>query len=276
MKLAKLILPSTAAVLGVALQGCAVVPFIPMIAHATPRVLFPNSNPAAQPLAAKPDPPDPVVASKLATGRPGDGDNGVTIPSQERIAFMPDAPGSIPLRVAAVDLISDLKAHTVGDVITVQVVESVSGESKAETNLANKRSLNAGVPNLLTATESLAQHNPLLSLSNMLNGASDNSTTGTGDMTAGDTFTTTISAVVTAVNPSGTLAIRGERSLKINGENDTIHLSGVVRPQDIDSNNSVASTAVADLKLSITGEGLIRDKQGDGLATRLVDWLWLF
>jgi flagellar basal body L-ring protein FlgH len=49
--------------------------------------------------------------------------------------------GSIPLRVNAVDLVGDLKARNVGDLVTVQVVESFSSESKAGTDLANKRSL---------------------------------------------------------------------------------------------------------------------------------------
>jgi flagellar L-ring protein precursor FlgH len=82
--------------------------------------------------------------------------------------------------------------------------------------------------------------------------------------------------VVVAVNPSGTLSVRGERQLRVNGEDDTIHLAGVVRPQDIDSNDAISSAQVADLDLSITGQGQIRDKQGDGLGTRLLDWLWLF
>jgi flagellar L-ring protein FlgH len=198
------------------------------------------------------------------------------IADQDRVAFVPSAPGSIPLRVAAADLVADVKARTVGDVITVDVAESIAGESKAATALANQRSTQAGIPNFFSFTEGLAKHNPLLNTSNLINTSSSNSTTGTGDMTAADTFTATVSAVVTAVNPSGTLSIKGERQLTLNGEDDTIRLSGVVRPQDIDSTDSISSSQIADLELSITGKGQIRDKQGDGIGTRLLDWLWLF
>jgi flagellar L-ring protein precursor FlgH len=263
-------------ILASGLQGCAVVPFVPLIAHATPRVLFPDHDPAAQTAKPDPIPPDPVVTQKLATGGAGEGDAGVAIPQQDRVAFAPDAPGSIPLRVSAVDLVSDLRAHTVGDVITVKVVESVSGETKAETDLANKRSTSGGITNLFAAAESIAAHNPLVNLGSLVNGGSDNSSTGTGDMTAGDTFTATLSAVVTNVNPSGTLTVKGQRDLRVNGEDDTIHLSGVVRPEDIDATNTVLSTSMADLQVSISGEGLVRDKQGNGIGTRLMDWLWLF
>lgn len=273
---------AAAGVLAVAfvMQGCAMAPFAPMIAHAAPRILFPNHDRSANAgQNPAPDPPDPVIEKAISattTTTAGPADRGAYIGQQDAAAFLPDSPGSIPLRVSTVDIVSDFKAHSVGDVVTVEVVESINGQSSASTNLSNKRSIQAGVPNLFTATESLAAHNPLLNLTDMIQGASDNSTTGSGDMSAADTFTATISAVVVAVNPSGTLAIRGDRNLRINGEDDTIHLSGVVRSEDIDSNDTVTSQNVADLRLSITGEGQIRDKQGDGLGTRLLDWLWIF
>jgi len=270
---------AAASVIAGALEGCAVIPFVPTIAHVAPRMLFPDHDPAQTAAPNAPPPPaapDPVLTKAIAARPALEGDTGVMIDQQDRVSFAPAAPGSIPLRVNAVDLVADVKARNVGDVITIQVVESVSGESKAGTNLSNQRSLNAGIPNLFTAVESLAKHNPLLNLGNMANAASANSTTGTGDMTAADTFTATVSALVVAVNPSGTLTIKGERQLTLNGEDDTIHISGVVRPQDIDSNDSVSSTQVADLQLSITGQGQIRDKQGNGIGTRAMDWLWLF
>jgi flagellar L-ring protein FlgH len=262
------------AVCVVIFQGCAVLPFAPAIASVAPRVLFPNHDPSASSKSK------PIVASdpqiQAAVTADAAGDTGADIADQDRVAFAPASPGSIPLRVAAADLVADVKARAVGDVITVSVVESISGESKADTQLDNKRALQSGIPNFFTFTEGLATHNPLLNLSSMLNSQSDSSTTGDGDMTAADTFNATVSAVVTAVNPSGTLSIRGERQLTLNGEDDTIRLSGVVRPEDIDSNNTVSSSEVADLDVSISGQGQIRDKQGNGLGTRLFDWLWLF
>jgi flagellar L-ring protein FlgH len=255
------------------LPGCALLPFAPTIAHVAPRILFPNHDPNAShgaPALA----PDPQIESAVAT--PSGGDTGITIPNQDRVAFVPAAPGSIPLRVAAADLVADVKARTIGDVVTVNVVESITSESKAATSLANKRSIEGGIPNLFTFTEGLGKYNPLLNLTSMINSTADNSTDGQGDMTAADTFTANVSAVVTAVNPGGTLSIKGERQLQINGENDTIRLSGVVRPEDINSDDTIASSDVADLEVSIAGKGQIRDKQGNGLGTRLFDWLWLF
>jgi flagellar L-ring protein precursor FlgH len=281
MKANKLALSALIAA-NLALCGCAAaaLPFIPTIAHVVPRVLFPGHQAGGvrpiQNADANADKADPALAQAITAPPAVEGDTGLRINQQDRVSFQPDADGSIPLRVVAVDLVSDVKARTVGDVVTVNVVESVSSETKQGTTLSNQRQISAGLPNLFMAAESLARHNPMLNLGSLVNGTSANQTAGTGDMTAADTFTATISAIVVAVNPSGTLSIKGERRITINGEDDAIHLSGVVRPEDIDSTNSITSAQVADLQLGITGQGQIRDKQGDGLGTRIFDWLWLF
>jgi flagellar L-ring protein precursor FlgH len=130
------------------------------------------------------------------------------------------------------------------------------------------------MPNLFGVAEGWAAKNPMVNLNSLLNGSTDNASTGTGDMSAADTFTATVSAVVVAVNPSGTLSIKGDRHVRVNGEDDTIHMSGVIRPQDLDSNNMISSGQVADLEVSMLGQGQVRDKQGNGVGTRLFDWLW--
>jgi flagellar L-ring protein FlgH len=255
-------------------NGCAIVPFIPMLAS-VPKLFVPAPSPAVQPVAeATPIQPDPAVREAISAAPTGDA--GVLIPQLDRVAYQPSAEGSIPMRVAAVDLVSDVKAHVVGDIVTVNVLEAITSEAKAGTALENKRAITAGIPNLFGAAESVAQHNPLVNLNSLINSSSDNSSTGIGDMSAADTFTATVSAVVVAVNPSGTLSIKGDRHVRVNGEDDTMHLSGVVRPQDLDSNNMVSSTQIANLEVSMLGQGQVRDKQGNGLGTRLFDWLWAF
>jgi flagellar L-ring protein precursor FlgH len=255
--------------------GCAALPFLPLIAE-VPKMITPDGpQSGAKPSAeATPMKPDPVIQAAIST--PPVGDAGVMIPQTDRVAFQPDAQGSIPLRVAAADLVSDVKARSVGDVVTVNVVEAISSEAKAGTTVGNQRAITGALPNFFGVAESLGKHNKSVNLNSLLNSSSSNSTTGTGDMTADDTFTATVSTIVVGVNPTGTLAVKGDRQMRVNGENDTIHLSGIVRPQDLDSNNQISSTQVADLELSLTGEGQIRDKQGNGIGTRIFDWLWLF
>jgi flagellar L-ring protein precursor FlgH len=266
--------------IGTIVQGCAAaIPFLPALASAVPGLLMMpmGSSHKNETIGdTKPIERDPAIQQAISAPAAIPGDSGMLIPQQDRVSFQPAAEGSIPLRVGAVDIVSDLKARAVGDIVTVNVVESMSSESKAATSLGKTSSISAGMPNLLSGTEWLSKHYPLLNTGSLINGSSASSTTGAGDMSANDTFTATVSSIVVAVNPSGTLSIKGDRHVRVNGEDDTIRLSGVVRPEDLDSNNMVSSTQVADLEVSMTGQGEIHDKQGNGLGTRAFDWLWPF
>ena len=76
--------------------------------------------------------------------------------------------------------------------------------------------------------------------------------------------------------PSGNLAIEGKREISINNERKEILLQGVVRPRDIDYNNSVLSTQIADAKMIYTGVGVVGEKQRPGWLARAMDFMWPF
>jgi flagellar L-ring protein FlgH len=268
------------ATLGTVIQGCAAaIPLLPMLASVPTLLMTPVSSSKskdAKPIENKPMTPDPEMQAAITAKSQTPGDRGVDIAQQDQVSFHPDAEGSIPMRVGAVDMVSDDKARSVGDIVTVNVVESMSSESKAGSSLSKTSALNAGMPNLFSGIETLSKKLPLLNTSSLINTSSSNTSAGSGDMSADDTFTATISSIVVAVNPSGTLSVRGDRQIRVNGEDDTIRLSGVVRPEDLDSNNSISSSLVANLQVSMVGSGQIRDQQGAGAGSRLFDWIWPF
>jgi len=76
--------------------------------------------------------------------------------------------------------------------------------------------------------------------------------------------------------PNGNLAIQGSRQVQVNNENQFINIQGVVRSEDISSNNIVLSTFIADAKIELSGRGVISDKQRVGWLTRILDWVWPF
>lgn len=82
-----------------------------------------------------------------------------------------------------------------------------------------------------------------------------------------------ISSRIQEVLPDGSLKISGAKSLKINDEESTVLLTGVIRPYDVDSLNRVPSTKVADLKLDYKGTGPASAKATPGLLTRIFNWL---
>jgi flagellar L-ring protein FlgH len=186
------------------------------------------------------------------------------------------ADGAIPVDLTFAYTVGDLKAHQVGDTVTVDVTESVVGQTQATTDLSNSRGISAGVPNLFGALESVAAANPIVDLKNLVSAQSGINDSGSGAMKTTDAITTTVSAVVTEVLPSGDLRIEGSRHIQLNGENDAIHLRGIVRPQDINSDNTVSSTQIADLDVGLVGSGWVRDQQGGGWGTRILSWIWPF
>jgi flagellar L-ring protein precursor FlgH len=107
-------------------------------------------------------------------------------------------------------------------------------------------------------------------------GKAKNKFGGKGATSRADTLTGTMSVHVTEVLPNGDLRIEGHREVKINGETQTMTLSGVVRRVDVDTRNTVLSTAIADARIEYTGLGVVDDVQRPGWLVRLLDWLYPF
>ncbi len=109
---------------------------------------------------------------------------------------------------------------------------------------------------------------PFVRLSNTFSGQSTTSTAQSA--TGADSFTSTMMATVTNVLPSGTLQISGDQGVTVNGRAQTLHITGLIRPEDIDSTDTVLSSRVADVHASFKGN----DQQHKGLLARIVNWLF--
>ncbi len=77
-------------------------------------------------------------------------------------------------------------------------------------------------------------------------------------------------ATVTGVLPSGALQIAGDQGLTINGRAQTLHITGIVRPEDIDNTDTVLASRVANVQASFKGD----DQKSKGLLARIVSWLF--
>ena len=166
-------------------------------------------------------------------------------------------------------MFSDLRARNVGDIVTINIVESASASKNATTKTAKTTALDASWSGVLA------------NLSGELVGSSQkaafgNSFDGQGATTRNSTLNAYISAQVIQVLPSGNLAIMGSRQVQVNNENQIINIQGVIRPVDIDSTNQVLSTAIAEAKIELNGQGVISDKQRVGWLTKILDWVWPF
>jgi len=83
-----------------------------------------------------------------------------------------------------------------------------------------------------------------------------------------------MSAQIVDILPNGNLKIEGKRTVEINGEEQTTILTGVVRPRDILSDNTVYSYLIADASISYRGRGMVNDAAKPGILSRFINWLF--
>lgn len=187
------------------------------------------------------------------------------------------APGSLwPGESTRNSLFADNKARYVNDIVTIVVDESSSGQNKATTNTSKDTKTSAGINALLGIDTSILKANPNMGGQISVGGTSTNSLKGAGDTSRGGSLQARVAARVVAVMDNGLLMIEGRRQLTLNEEDQYIVLTGMIRPDDITSENLIHSSLIADARIVYTGSGVIHDKQRPGWLTRLVDWGWPF
>ena len=167
---------------------------------------------------------------------------------------------------------ADQKARRTGDILTVRIVEAAEASNAADTDLSRKSSISARVDNFFTAKKFLGV--PLTQ--NLAESSSENAHVGKGTTTREGKVTASMTAVVMQTLPNGNLVIKGVRAIGVNHEEQFITLTGIVRQEDIARDNTVLSTQIADAHITMTGSGVVADKQRSGWGVWLFDWLWPF
>jgi flagellar L-ring protein precursor FlgH len=182
---------------------------------------------------------------------------------------LPATEGSIWNSSISYSLYADVKARNVGDIVTINIVESASASKNATTKTARNSDINAGWSGVLAKmTGDWVGSEVKSSYANSFNGE--------GTTTRNSSLNAYITVRVIQVLPNGNLVIQGAREVQVNNENQFINIQGVIRPEDISSNNIVLSTFVADAKIELTGQGVVSDKQRVGWLTRILDLIWPF
>ena len=156
---------------------------------------------------------------------------------------------------------SDRRANNVGDIITITLEESLNASNSGSETLSKTDAYAFDLPEALFGPSSLLGKlffNGGVKENNLAGGTTQ-SFTGSGTAAQANTLTGTMSVTVVRVYPNGNLEVKGERKLSYNSGTEYIRLSGVIRPEDISSSNTVSSTKVADAQLSYTGTGDMND-----------------
>jgi flagellar L-ring protein precursor FlgH len=168
----------------------------------------------------------------------------------------------------------DQRAAAVGDIVTVVVSMTDSAQLNNVTTLTRASTEDAGAANLAGLTSRLGPG--ISSPSKLINLASDNSNTGNGQIQRNEAVALRLAGVITQVLPNGNLVVAARQEFVVNSELRELKVTGVIRPQDIASDNTVTHDRMAEARIQYGGRGEMTDLQTTRWGQQLMDILLPF
>ncbi|MDZ7621012.1 MAG: flagellar basal body L-ring protein FlgH [Candidatus Competibacteraceae bacterium] len=179
--------------------------------------------------------------------------------------------GAIYQANSDIRLFEDRTARRVGDIVVIRLVENTAASKSASTSVDKSSEVSLANPILFGAPFSARG----ITLDTSISGGREHGGGGSSDQS--NSLTGNVSAVVVGVYPNGNLAVRGEKMLTLNQGEEFVQISGVIRPEDIGSNNTVLSSQVADARITYAGGGVLADANTVGWLGRFfLSPLWPF
>jgi flagellar L-ring protein precursor FlgH len=185
-------------------------------------------------------------------------------PQSESSLWHPGRPASM--------LFTDARALRVNDLVVIKVEEVADAKRSANTDLTRESDSSASITAFLGLLSKLKS----AGIDPSLGGSSASHFKGDGQSGRSEYLTATVPAMVRKVLPNGNLFVEGHRVVLVNAEEQHFYISGVVRPIDIDQENSVKSSMVADAEIEFVGNGVLTDNQRQGWFQRYFGWIWPF
>jgi flagellar L-ring protein FlgH len=168
----------------------------------------------------------------------------------------------------------DQRAHQIGDILTVQVKITDKATLENETQRSRKNSEDSGIDNFFGKSKI-----PIMNAAvptRIFTGDSTSSSDGKGSVDRKEELSTNVAAVVTQVLPNGNLVVEGKQEVRVNYEIRELIVAGIVRPEDIQSDNTIDSTKIAEARIAYGGRGQISDVQQPRYGQQWLDVLLPF
>jgi flagellar L-ring protein precursor FlgH len=195
------------------------------------------------------------------------------MPEVQPVSYQPNS----LWRSGATAFFKDPRAKQVGDLLTVKVDITDKAEIENKTKRARTTSEQSGVSNFLGFESKLAAVLPnAVDPGNLIKAGSTTSSEGEGTVDRKETLTTNVAAVVTQVLPNGSLVIEGKQEIRVNFEVRELIVAGVVRTEDIDSDNTIPSEKIAQARIAYGGRGQLTDVQQPRYGQQVMDVLLPF
>lgn len=202
-----------------------------------------------------PKPGDPYYSPVIITGE----------------ASPPPSAGSLYREGMSLSLYGDRKAHRIGDVITIALQEQTISSKSSSTSVSKESDMSFNEGSLLGTNPTFKN----LSLLTDLQQARDFE--GEAESDQSNRLQGTVTVTVADILPNGNLVVRGEKWITLNKGDEFIRVSGIVRPEDIDTRNTVPSTKLANAHIAYSGTGALADSQDMGWLSRVFNTVfWPF
>jgi flagellar L-ring protein precursor FlgH len=177
----------------------------------------------------------------------------MTVRPEPRMATGPSN-GSIYNVASARPLFEDRRARFIGDLLTINIQETVQASKKGNTTAERNHTIEATTPTIVGLPFKGAQ-------GTALSASDSNKFSGKGENSSSNAFTGTITVTVIEVYPNGNLLVSGEKQIGLKEGEEFIRFSGVVNPNNITGSNTVVSTQVADARIEYKANGFIDSAQ---------------
>ncbi len=180
-------------------------------------------------------------------------------------------------RAGARQFFKDQRAAGVGDILTVMIAISDNATIANKTTRTRTNTEDASANSFLGYEATLNRLLPTnISPGSLVDLDSSNKTEGDGNITRGETINLKVAAVVTQRLPNGNLALHGRQEIQVNYEVRELQIAGVIRPEDIGSDNTISYEKIAEARIAYGGRGQITDIQQPRYGQQIFDILFPF
>jgi flagellar L-ring protein FlgH len=168
----------------------------------------------------------------------------------------------------------DQRAHQVGDILTVKVNLNDKANIANETQRSRENKEDSGIENFFGKTKVPIMNSAVPT--RIFTADSSASSDGKGTVNRSEALQTNVAGVVTQVLPNGNLVVEGKQEVRVNFEIRELIVAGIVRPEDIESDNTIDSTKIAQARIAYGGRGQITDVQQPRYGQQVLDVLLPF
>ncbi len=211
---------------------------------------------------------DPVALTPIdnPAAKPGYKPVQMPMPTPQPVTYNPNS----LWRSGSRAFFNDQRAHQVGDILTVKVNINDTAQFQDQTQLNRTSTEDTEITNFIGAN-TIGNISKAVLPGSVLTASGNSQMNGQGTINRQDQLLTNVAAVVTQLLPNGNMVIEGKQEIRLNNEVRELVIAGVVRPEDIESDNAIELPKIAEARVAYGGRGTLTNIQTERWGQQVVD-----